>query len=260
MDAELDGLLFDLDGVLVTGGEPLPGVVEMLRGLLDARFPFRILSNTTLVPRRLIVERFRAYGVPLTVEMILTPPAAAARWLRQQGARAVALFVAPPTREEFEGLPLLEEEAEEGADYVVVGDMGDGWNARTLNRAFRLLMNGARLVALGMGRYWKAPDGLRLDTGAYATALAYASGQEPIVIGKPAPEFFKLALDALGLPPERVAMVGDDVISDVGAAQKVGMKGILVQTGKFRPEDLHRGVKPDLVLPDVTHVPVISEQ
>ncbi|MDQ7030498.1 MAG: HAD-IIA family hydrolase [Ardenticatenia bacterium] len=254
MDAELDGLLLDLDGVLVTGGHPLPGVIDVLVTLLSSGVPFRILSNTTLVPRRLIVERFRALGVSLSTDMVLTPPAAAARWLRAQGAQAVALFVAPPTREEFTGLPLVDEGVESGADFVVVGDMGDGWTASALNRALRLLVGGARLVALGMGRYWKAPDGLRLDTGAYVSALSFATGQDPVIIGKPAPAFFRLALESLGVPSTRVAMVGDDVISDVGAAQQVGLKGILVQTGKFRPEDLEREVTPDWVLPDVTHV------
>ncbi len=254
MDAELDGLLLDLDGVLVTGGRPLPGVPEMLATVLASDVPLRILSNTTLVPRRFIVERFRSLGIPLTADMVLTPPAAAARWLHDQGAQAVALFVAPGTREEFAGLPLVDPEAESGADFVVVGDMGDEWSAPALNRALRLLVNGARLVALGMGRYWKAPDGLRLDTGAYVSALSFATGQEPVVIGKPAPAFFRLALEALGVPANRTAMVGDDIISDVGAAQQVGLKGILVKTGKFRPEDLERGVTPDWVVPDVTHV------
>jgi ribonucleotide monophosphatase NagD (HAD superfamily) len=94
-----------------------------------------------------------------------------------------------------------------------------------------------------------APDGIRLDNGAYASALAYASGQEPMVIGKPSPDYFRMALEMLGLPPERVAMVGDDILNDVDAAQKLGLKGILVQTGKFRLGDLQRGVTPDAVLP-----------
>jgi HAD superfamily hydrolase (TIGR01458 family) len=248
------GILFDLDGVLVTGGNPLPGAMETLQALREAGVPFLILSNMTLAPRTAILERFRRAGLDLPLDAMLTPPAAAARWLRAQGDRPAALFVAPPTRVEFAGLNLLPDDAERGAAFVVIGDMGDEWNARQLNRALRLLLDGARLITLGMGRYWMAPDGIRLDNGAYASALAYASGQEPMVIGKPSPDYFRMALEMLGLPPEQVAMVGDDILNDVDAAQKLGLKGILVQTGKFRPGDLQRGVTPDAVLPGVAHL------
>lgn len=252
--SDVKGLLFDLDGVLVTGGALLPGARETLQTLLDEEVPFRILSNVTLAPRRVVSERFQEAGLDLSVDRVLTPPAAAARYLRQQGDLTVALFVAEATYEEFEGLNLLPADVEAGAEYVVIGDMGEQWDAHALNRALRLLLDGADLIALGMGRYWQAPDGLRLDTGAYVQALSYATGKEPIVVGKPAAGYFHIALDMVGLPAEKVAMVGDDIISDVGAAQKVGMAGVLVRTGKFREEDLERGVKPDHVVPDVSHV------
>jgi len=254
MSRSLSGILFDLDGVLVTGGNPLPGAMETLQILREAGVPFLILSNMTLAPRQAVLERFRRAGLDLPLDAMLTPPAAAARWLRAQGDRPAALFVAPPTHVEFAGLNILPDDAERGAEFVVIGDMGDEWNARQLNRALRLLLAGARLVTLGMGRYWMAPDGIRLDNGAYASALAYASGQEPIVIGKPSPDYFRLALEMLGLSPEQVAMVGDDILNDVDAAQKLGMQGILVQTGKFRPEDLQRGVTPHVALPSVAHL------
>jgi phospholysine phosphohistidine inorganic pyrophosphate phosphatase len=254
MGRQFDGVLFDLDGVLVTGGTPLPGALETLQALLAARFPFMILSNMTLWPRVMMLERFRRHGIDLALDRMLTPPAAAARWLARQGNPPVAAFVAQPTRVELEGLQVLTDEAEREAEFVLVGDLGDGWTPQVMNRALRLLMKGPRLTALGMGRYWMAPDGIRLDVGAFVTALAYASGQTPIVIGKPSPDFFSMALDVLGVPANRVAMVGDDILNDIDASHRVGLKGILVQTGKFRPEDLDRGVTPDWTVPNVGHV------
>jgi phospholysine phosphohistidine inorganic pyrophosphate phosphatase len=251
---QFDGILFDLDGVLVTGGSPLPGAVETLQTLLAAGVPFLILSNMTLWSRRMMLDRFRRYGLDLAIDRMLTPPAAATRWLERQGNPPVVAFVAEPTRIELTGLQLLPEGSEGGAAFVLVGDLGDGWTPQILNRALRLLLNGARFIALGMGRYWMAPDGVRLDVGAFATALAYASGQTPIVIGKPSADYFQMALDALGVPADRVVMVGDDILNDIEAAQQVGLKGVLVQTGKFRPDDLRRGVTPEWTVPDVTHV------
>lgn len=254
ISSPFSSVLLDLDGVLMTGGQLLPGALETLQALRKADFPFLILTNTTLFSRELILERFRQAGLDLSVDTILTPPAAAARWLRSQGDCSVALFVSPATRADFRGLNILPDDVEHGASFVVLGDLGDDWSASVLNRALRLLLSGAQLIALGMGRYWKAADGLRLDTGAYATALAYAVGQEPIVIGKPSPDYFRMALEIVGQPAEQTAMIGDDIVSDVQAAQKLGMKGILVQTGKFRPEDLQRGITPDYILPHVGHL------
>jgi HAD superfamily hydrolase (TIGR01458 family) len=208
----------------------------------------------TLYPRQAVVDRLAAAGLELPLDCLLTPPAAVARWLQAQPPAPVAAFVTAPTRAELAGLPLLQDDARAGAKYVVIGDMGDAWNARELNRALALLLGGAELLALGMGRYWKAPDGLRLDCGAFVSALAYATGQTPKVFGKPAPEYFQMALDVLGLPAEQVAMVGDDVLSDVDAAQRLGMRGILVKTGKFQPADLDRGVTPAHVVPGIADV------
>lgn len=254
MSRQFDAVLFDLDGVLVTGGKPLPGAIETLKSLTAAGIPFLILSNMTLWPRKLMLDRFRRYGLDLALERMLTPPAAAARWLVQQGNPPVAAFVAEPTKIELVGLNLLPDAAENGASYVVIGDLGDGWNHEVMNRALRLLLNGPKLIALGMGRYWMAPDGVRLDVGAFVSAFAYASGQTPIVIGKPSADFFKMALDVLAVPIDRVAMVGDDILNDVDAGQRVGLKGVLVETGKFRPSDLERGVTPDWTVPNVSHV------
>ena len=113
----------------------------------------------------------------------------------------------------------------------------------------------AHLVALGMTRYWQAPDGLRLDTGPFVQALAYAASREPVVTGKPAAAFFHAGCRILDLPPTAVAMIGDDVVTDVGAAQRAGLKGVLVQTGKFRPQDLNGEVRPDAVLPSLADLP-----
>ena len=85
MARPFSGILFDLDGVLVTGGKPLPGAMETLQTLREAGVPFLILSNMTLAPREAVLERFRRAGLDLPLDAMLTPPAAAARWLRAQG-------------------------------------------------------------------------------------------------------------------------------------------------------------------------------
>jgi phospholysine phosphohistidine inorganic pyrophosphate phosphatase len=250
-------ILFDLDGVIYLGDTPIPGAAEALRWVRDLGIPHRFVTNTTSRPRAHVGDKLRAMGIEVEDRLILTPPVAACEWLRRQGARYLALFTAPATRAEFAGFKALPETREEGADAVILGDMGEAWDFPTLNRAFRLLMAEPRphLVALGTTRYWRAEDGLRLDTGPFVAALKEASGATPVVLGKPAAPFFEAALAMLGTPPSETLMIGDDIRGDIHGAQAAGLKGALVRTGKFRPEDLRLGGLPDGVLASIADLP-----
>lgn len=225
--------------------------------LVRRGIPHLFLTNTTSRPRRAVAEKLSRMGVPADAHRILTPAVAAAAWLRSHAVARPALFVPPGTSEDLAGLDPLPPDAERGAGAVVVGDLGDGWDFATLNRAFRLLMEEPRppLVALGLTRYWRAPDGLRLDAGAFVRALEYAVGSSAVVLGKPDPAFYRSAVEALGLDAGEVAMVGDDLRADVEGAQRSGLAGVLVRTGKWTPADLRAEVVPDAVLDSVADLP-----
>lgn len=250
-------LLLDLDGVVYQGDAPIRGAAEAVDWLSRQGVPHLFLTNTTSRPRAAIVERLARLGIRTAVDRILTPPVAASRWLQTHARGPAALFVPEATQAEFAGVPVLPDDAESGAAAVVLGDLGRAWDFDTLNRAFRLLMASPTpaLVALGMTRYWRAPDGLRLDTAPFVAALQHASGVEPVVLGKPAGPFFETALSLLEAAPGETAMVGDDIRVDVAGAQQAGIRGVLVKTGKFKAEDLDGEVVPDAVLEDVTGLP-----
>jgi HAD superfamily hydrolase (TIGR01458 family) len=250
-------VLLDLDGVLYVGDQPVPGAARVVDWLERQRVPYRYLTNTTSRPRQAIVDKLRGMGIAAAAGQILTPAVAALTWLRRHNLQHPALFVSDATATEFDELDPLADGAEDGADAVVVGDLGEGWDFATLNRAFRLLMSGAGppLVALGLTRYWRAGDGLRLDAGAFVRALEYATSRPAVVLGKPDPEFYRVAVADLDLPVDQVVMVGDDVRSDVEGAQLAGLTGILVRTGKFSPSDLTGDVSPDGVLDSIADLP-----
>jgi len=251
------GLLLDLDGVVYVGDEPVPGAAEAVAWLGRERIPFRYLTNTTSHPRREIVAKLDGLGIPATADQVLTPAVTALAWMRRHRIERPALFVPPATATELADLHPLPAGAEGDAGAVVVGDLGEGWDFATLNRAFRLLVQPTRppLIALGMTRYWRAPDGLRLDAGAFVRALEFAADREAVVLGKPDRAFYDAAVAALGLSPDRVVMVGDDVRVDVDGAQRAGLRGVLVRTGKFSPSDLEGGVTPDAVLGSLADLP-----
>lgn len=251
------GLLLDLDGVLYVGDDAIPGAAEAVRWLQQTGVPHLFVTNTTSRPRSQVVERLQRMGVPVEAEQVLTPAVAAADWLARHEVRRPALFVPTATADELAAFDPVPATDESGAGAVVVGDLGDGWDFATLNRAFRLLMDDPRppLVALGRTRYWRAPDGLRLDTGAFVAALETATGTPAVVLGKPDAAFYRAALDRLRLDRTDVVMVGDDIRTDVDGAQRAGLTGVLVRTGKFCDADLESDVTPDAVLDSVADLP-----
>ncbi|MGR2751382.1 TIGR01458 family HAD-type hydrolase [Agromyces arachidis] len=251
------GVLLDLDGVVYVGDEAVPGAPEAIARLARDGVPYRFVTNTTSRPRSAIAEKLARLGVAADADHLLTPAVAATAWLRRHAIERPALFVPDTTAAEFAGFEPVAASAEEGADAVVVGDLGERWDFATLNRAFRLLTAdpAAPLVALGLTPYWRAPDGLRLDAGAYVRALEYATGREAEVLGKPDPAFYDAAVAALGLPADDVVMVGDDIRTDVAGAQRAGLAGVLVRTGKFTPRDLDGDLRPDAVLDSIADLP-----
>jgi len=253
----MQALLFDLDGVLYQGDRIIDGAIDTLRWCEERAIPHLFVTNTSSKPRRALVERLTRMGLMVSADEIFAPPVAAREYLVTRGGSPVALFVREATREDFEGLQTLGDDAESGARSVVIGDIGDAWDFRTLNRAFRLLMAEPRpvLIALGMSRYAQGEDGLVLDVAPFIKALEHAASCEATVMGKPARAFFDAAVEKLGVPHAQTVMIGDDIRGDVGGAQAAGLAGVLVRTGKFREQDLGGDVQPDAVLDSVADLP-----
>lgn len=243
-----DACLIDLDGTVIQGDVAIPGAARAIAALRAARIPFRFTTNTTRHPRSTIVSRLRAQGIEVEVEEVVTPPVAAASWLKSRGARRISLLLPVVGRAEFAGFELDGTEPE----YVVVGDLGAEWTFERLNDAFRALASGARLVALHRNRYWDPGGGNQLDAGAFVAALEYATGQEAVLVGKPNPNFFHAAAAGLGVPIGRVAVVGDDLESDVAGAHAAGCVAVAVRTGKFRDET---SSAPDAILDSIADLP-----
>ncbi len=251
------GILFDLDGVLYNSEEPIDGSADTVGWAQANGIPHLFVTNTTSRGRAALAEKLGRFGIRADRSQILTPCNAAAEWLKTRQDGHAALFVDPRARPEFEGVACIPEEAGTGARYVVIGDLGDAWDFRTLNRAFRLLHSDSEavLIALGMTRFWHAHDGIRLDVGPFIAALERATGRKALVLGKPAKPFFQMAVEQLGLPASDIVMLGDDIETDIAGAQRAGLRSVLFQTGKFRPSDLGGAIIPDAVLNSIRDFP-----
>jgi len=222
----LRGFLIDIDGVLRHINEPIPGAAETLRALRRRRIPFRLLTNTTSKSRAQLSRELGDIGFEVPSEEIYTASAVAAAYLKGQGAQRCWVLLRGTALDEFRDLELTDQQPE----YIVLGDMGDDFDAGLMNRAYRALLAGARLIAIQHNPSWTAVDGPRLDVGAWSAALEYATGQPAVVAGKPSATAFRLPAAELGIPIETVGMVGDDPDADIAGARDAGLQAIFVHT------------------------------
>ena len=251
----IKAVLIDITGVLYESGSgcAIPGSIDAVRRLRDSKIAFKFVTNETQNTRSGLVAKLASYGYSpdlVSSEDIHAPAPATREYLEKHGLRRPMLLVHPDVRPEFEGL--LPATGGEDADVVVMGDAAEGFSYENLNNVFRTLMTmkNPKLISMGFGKYYKEKGKLVLDVGAYAVGMKHATGVEPIIIGKPDARYFETSLRSLGVQASEAAMIGDDIVSDVGAAQALGLTGILVRTGKFRVgrDDQHPTVKPDAIV------------
>lgn len=243
----IKGILCDIGGVLYVGDAPYPGAIEAIHKL-KAKFPVRFLTNTTQKTGTQVVEKLQNMGFDIDASEVITALDVTKSYLQQHHSKAKFLLT-DEAAAFFDDLP------EAPNRYVVVGDAQENFSYQRLNEAFRLLMNGGELLAAANNRYFKDHDGeLSMDAGPFVAALENASGKKAHIIGKPSCDFYHLACKSMGVDPQDTMMIGDDIQSDVLGAQKAGIKGILVRTGKFSPEDLNGTIIPDEIVDSIADI------
>ena len=249
----VDAVLIDIDGVLTVSWEPLAGAVEAL-GRLEV--PFALVTNTTSRTREWIATTLADAGFPVGIDDVYTAPTVTAAYLAEHhpGARC-ALLNSGDIGADLAEVDLVPIE-KSTVDVVVVGGAGPEFSYDALNAAFGHVQRGASLVAMARNLCWRTTEGLQLDGGAFLSGLEAAAGVEATVVGKPATEFFATALATLSAGPGGAVMIGDDLAADVLAAQRAGLTGVLVRTGKFRQETLDASnERPDHVVDSFADLP-----
>jgi HAD superfamily hydrolase (TIGR01458 family) len=264
--AGVRALLLDLDGVIVLAEKPVEGSAAAIATLAEKRIPFRIVTNTSLVSRATLSRWGASMGAPIPADRFQSALSVSAAYTaRHFPGQPLYVLASDDALSEFAGQRLLSHEDAGNRDAraaaVVVGDSPESATWDNLNRAFRLIRNGAELIGMHKNRWWLTPDGPTIDSGAFVAGLEFSAGVKARIVGKPAREFFTEAANALaaearsrGEPPLRrrdVLMVGDDLETDVRAAQRAGLRGAFVLTGKHTRADLATAAKRGRTPPDL---------
>jgi HAD superfamily hydrolase (TIGR01450 family) len=263
----IGGVLFDIDGVLVTSWKPIPGAAETLRVLADNQIARSYLTNTTTRTRVQIAALLTDAGMDVTADEVITAAMLTADYVRENYPGARCLLVnSGHIEEDMPGIDLLHssdvrDSVPDAPDVILLGGAGPEYDHVTLSRVYDWMAQGVPVVAMHRSMSWNTTEGLRVDTGMYLVGMEENSGRKATAVGKPAPEGFLAAASRLGVDAEEMYMVGDDLNNDVLAAQVVGMTGVLVRTGKFRDDTLARwaedeyAMQPNHVIDSVADLP-----
>ena len=233
--------LFDLDGVFYRGKEtrvPLGGA-RTIDAIRSAGKSFLILTNDSTDTREMVRSRLADSGVSVAADEILSSAFLTADYLKSKyGSVTYYLIGEVGLEAELERLGHRRTRGE-SADFVVVG-LDRGLSYGSLDHAARVGRGGARIVATHTARLYMYKDGPAVATGPIVKALEYATGKRAVVMGKPSPLMFKMALARAGCRPDDAVMVGDQVETDIKGAERAGIDAILVTTGVDKSPGSHR--------------------
>ncbi len=240
----IEGIFLDISGVLLDGEELLPNADKAINYIEEKNLPYRLITNTSQQPRLNIVKQLQHAGINVVEEHIYTAPLAAKDYVLSHNLRPFCLI--------HRGLKCEFSEVEQSnPNAVIIGDAADDFNYAYLNHAFRLCIEGAPLIAIGHNKYFKRSGEYFLDAGPFVEAIEYACDIEAVITGKPSVDFFKQVLASIQLKPEQVALIGDDIYSDIQGAINAGLESRLVRTGKYREGDENKTMPKANIVNDV---------
>ncbi|MBL8057557.1 MAG: HAD family hydrolase [Anaerolineales bacterium] len=245
--------LTDMDGVLVSGRQLIPGADQFIERLKAGGGEWLVLTNNSLYTPRDLAYRLQTIGLDIPAERIFTSGMATARFLQRQRPGGTAFVIGEsgltsPIHEA--GYVLTDHEP----DYVVLGETHN-YSVEAITKAVRLVAAGARFIATNPDPNGPSEHGLVPACGAMAALIERASGAVPFFIGKPNPLMMRLALNYLGVHSETAVMIGDRMDTDIVAGVQAGLGTILVLSGVTHAADVPRHpYQPDQIFNSVAEI------
>ncbi|MEV0947963.1 HAD-IIA family hydrolase [Rhodococcus sp. NPDC049939] len=256
--AGVKGVLLDIDGVLVTSWHPIDGAAAAVREVHERGLACAYLTNTTSRTCDAIADSLRAAGIEAESGEIVTAARLTAEYVSATypGQRAW-LLNSGDVAADLSGIELDEDDPQ----VVILGGAGPEFTHRALSRVVELMLDGVPVVAMHRGTTWATRDGLLIDVGTYLPGMEEVAGTNVVSVGKPSLAAFLTATELMGTEPDLTMMVGDDLTGDVLAAQRVGLIGALVRTGKFRQSILDLSQqRPDHVIDSIAQLPELLDE
>ena len=233
MLADCRGFVFDLDGCVWQGDVLEPGAGETLTALHRAGRGVAFLTNNSRATGADIRAKLHRLGLPW-VEHALTPLEILGQVIAERFGPSRVLVIGSAELAAVvtaAGHAVVSVADFRRATVVAVGNDFD-LSYERLAAASRAAAAGAPLVTPNVDPRLPIENGDFLPgCGAIVAAVTAAAGVKAIVVGKPEPPLFRIALRRLGVEAAQAAMVGDSPESDVAGGRGAGMRTVLYAPG-----------------------------
>ncbi len=247
--------VFDLDGVVYRGEQPLPGAADTIQSLRRLGHQVYFFTNNSSKSRPFYQEKLQRMGVSADIDHIMTAGYATALYLTENGAcgascLAIGEFGLLGELEAI-GMDLTDDEP---VEYVVVG-IDRKFNYDTLVRAQRAILGGAAFIATNPDTTFPLEEGRVVPgNGVLVAAIKAATGVEPIMIGKPEITAMHEILQLAHATPADTVVVGDRLDTDILAGNRIGATTVLVLTGIGTMADVEAAppdMKPTIIIKEL---------
>ncbi len=248
--------LIDIDGVLYHGDRIIKGADGAIKYLEENKFDYVFVTNTTRIPKQKLIEKLKTFGFKVNERRLLTPLSATIDYIKSKKENAMCYLIAPDESDaDFKGTGLIITRKEEPVDFVVLG-YDYRTNFKMLNSSFRLIMDGAELVAMHEDKVFPGKPKQNIGLGAFVRSLEYSTNKKATIIGKPSKNFFEQGMKKISAGAKETAMVGDSLTGDIIGAKNAGLIAIMVKTGNFNEKELNESkIKPDYLIDSIKDLP-----
>lgn len=248
----IGGIILDLDGVLWRTSVPIGNLPAIFSKIQKTSWRFVFATNNATLSVTQYMEKIRNFGVPVEPEQVITSGVAAAQYLQKKHPHGGPVYVIgePGLIDTLNQFGFYQSENQ---PLAVISSLDRQLTYDKLSLAVSFIRSGVPFLATNSDPTLPTPEGFIPGSGSILAALKIASNRRPLIIGKPYPTLFELALARLGVKSENTLVVGDQLATDIAGGIAVGCQTALVLSGVTNAVQAQNSrIKPTYITQDLT--------
>lgn len=248
----IKAIILDMDGVLWKDSQPIGDLGEIFRTLNHIGLKISFVTNNATRSIDQYIEKLKDFGVHTKSHQIINSALAVANYLIECYPAGGNVYIVGEEglHQHLEKFGFYHSEIEPQA---VVAAMDRKLTYEKLRRATLFIRAGVPFIGTNPDPTFPTPDGLIPGAGAILAALETASESKPLVLGKPAPGMYRIALNRMAVEPAECIVVGDRLETDIAGGQSIGCKTALVLSGVTSHTEAEMWIPPpDIITQDLS--------